>query len=78
VIPQIFSIPLFLATNLTWQDLIGVFMVGTMEMKSPMLHALSYDEWQTHSWRQWRGCSMNVFPQQVVGVDDINMKIITG
>jgi hypothetical protein len=53
-------------------------MVGTMEMKSPMLHALSYDEWQTHSWRQWRGCSMNVFPQQVVGVDDINMKIITG
>ena len=32
----------FLAPNLTWQDLIRVFMVGTMEMKKPQLHGLSY------------------------------------
>ncbi|KAF0913849.1 hypothetical protein E2562_024931 [Oryza meyeriana var. granulata] len=48
-----------------------------MEMKNPLLHGLSYAKWQTRSWKRWRGCSMNVFPQRVVEVHIVNMKTIT-
>ena len=52
-------------------------MVGTMEMKNPLLYGRSYVKWPTRSWRRWKGCSMNVFLQRVVEDLNIDMKTIT-
>ena len=57
---------------LTWKDPIQVFMVLVME-KNPLLHGLSCAKWQTHSWRPWRGCSMNACLQMDKGLLAINM-----
>ena len=50
-----------------------------MVSKNLLLHGLSYTNYKTHCWKPWRGCSMNVFPQQVVKVHikkNLEMKIL--
>ena len=50
-----------------------------MVSKNLLLHGLSYTNYNTHCWRPWRGCSMNIFPQRVVKVHikkNLEMKIL--
>ena len=56
-----------------------MFMVVIMVSKNLLLHGLSYTNYNTHCWRPWRGCSMNVFLQRVVEVHimkNLEMKIL--
>ena len=59
--------------------MIQVFMVVIMVNKNLLLHGQSYTNYKTHCWRPWRGCSMNILPQQVVEVHiekNLEMKIL--
>jgi hypothetical protein len=55
-----------------------VFVVDIVEMRSPLSHGLRCAKWHTRLWRQWKGCSMNVFPQQVVEDHIVVMRKIIG
>jgi hypothetical protein len=77
VLRKFFHISLFYCFPLTWQDPIRVFIVGTMEMGSPLSLGLNCITWSTHSWRPWEGRLMNVCPQEDGGYIIVIQKNLT-